>query len=71
MNASSFAGSLRPGEASVPLATSTANGRAVSIAAPTLSGVRPPESTSGGVRGWRRASSQSKVSPVPPGVRGE
>ena len=48
-NASSLAGSLRPGSASVPLAMSTANGRAAAIASPTLSGVRPPDSTSGGV----------------------
>ena len=35
----SLAGSLRPGSASVPLALSTANGRAAAIASPTLSGV--------------------------------
>ena len=57
--------------ASVPLALSTANGRASSIAWPTLSGSRPPESTTGGVAGCSRASSQSKVSPVPPGACGE
>ena len=55
-NASSLAWSLRPGSASVPLAVSTANGRACLIARPTLSGVSPPESTNGGVPGCRRAS---------------
>ena len=48
------AGSLRPGAASVPLAVSTANGRAATIASPTLSGVRPPDRISGGVAPWRR-----------------
>ena len=32
---------------------------------------RRTECLTGGVPGWRRASSQSKLSPVPPGVRGE
>src|SRR3712207_8834723 len=48
--------------ASVPLATSTAKGRATSMASPTLSAVSPPERTTGGVPEWRRASAQSKRS---------
>jgi hypothetical protein len=57
---------LTPGAASVPLAVSTANGLAAAIAAATFSGVRPPERTSGAVLRRSRASSQSKVAPVPP-----
>ena len=44
---------LPPGSASVPLAVSTANGRIAAIPSPTLSGVSPPERTSG--TSWRRA----------------
>src|SRR2546426_6246895 len=55
----SFSGSLRPGSASTPLATSTANGLATSIASATLSWSSPPDSTSGGSRGCSAASFQS------------
>src|SRR4051794_17553437 len=65
-NAASKPWSLRPGSASTPLATSTANGRAVATAFATLSGRKPP-ATSIGIdeSRWARRS-QSKVSPVPP-----
>ena len=68
-NASSFAGSLTPGSASVPDATSTANGRVASIPAATVSGVSPPERISGTCERRSWVSDQSHVSPVPPTVR--
>ena len=61
------AGSLRPGDASVPLAVSTANGRAAAIASATLSGVEAArEDQRHAGPSCSRASSQSNVSPVPP-----
>ena len=69
-NASSLAWSLRPGSASVPLALSTANGRACSIARRRCPASSPPEHHRRRAQ-CRRASSQSKLSPVPPGARGE
>src|SRR5205807_7355600 len=45
--ARSFAGSLRPGSASTPLQTSTAQGWSSRTAPSTLSGVSPPDTTTG------------------------
>src|SRR6185312_16602540 len=64
--ASSFAGSLRPGAASVPLALSTANGCTAAIPCPTLPAVRPPERTIGTWRSCASTRSHWNVSPVPP-----
>ena len=49
-----LAGSFLPGDASVPLAESTANGCVASIASATLSGVSPPDRISGTLRVWWR-----------------
>src|SRR5712691_4721484 len=46
-NARSLAGSFRPGSASTPLQTSTAQGWSARIAPSTFSGVNPPETTTG------------------------
>ncbi len=65
-NARNFAGSLRPGRASTPLATSTAYGSATRMASAIFSGVKPPARM---IRPYRRASRanfQSSVRPVPP-----
>src|SRR4051794_39721424 len=70
LNARTSSGSFTPGELSVPLATSTAQGRTVPIASPTFSGVRPPARMSGGPpRGSARTISQPKDSPPPPSSR--
>ena len=51
MNRRIMAGDFVPGEDSTPLATSTAAGCTMSMAAATFSGVSPPASTSGGMAG--------------------
>ena len=58
--------SLRPGSASTPLATSTANGWVTAIASATFSGRRPPATIAGTSERRSRSSPQSKLSPVPP-----
>ena len=65
-NARSLRGSLRPGDASVPLAVSTAYGRATAIASATFSAVKPPLRISGTFERRAASSVQSNVSPVPP-----
>src|SRR5205085_12632541 len=65
-NASSFCGSLTPGDASVPEATSTPHGCVAAIAAPTFSGVSPPESRNGVFDRRPASRPQSHVSPLPP-----
>ena len=65
-NARSLFGSLCPGAASVPLAVSTALGRAIAIACATLPGSSPPLRISGTLDRRIAASSHSKLSPVPP-----
>src|SRR4051794_25852039 len=65
-NSASKPWSLRPGSASTPLATSTANGRAVATAPATLPGRKPPARTIGIDERRSARRSQSKVSPVPP-----
>ena len=50
MNAASLSGSLTPGAASTPEATSTAYGSTAAIPAATFSGVRPPERITGHLR---------------------
>jgi hypothetical protein len=57
---------LRPGSASTPVTTSTANGRATAIASATFSGVSPPASTIGTFERRPATSSQSKLRPLPP-----
>src|SRR5262249_257976 len=49
-NASSFAGSFRPGSRSTPVTTSTPQDLKTRIASPTLSGVNPPAITNCPVR---------------------
>src|SRR5205085_861857 len=66
IRASTLAGSLRPGSASVPVALSTANGWTAAIASATFTGSIPPERTIGTRERWCRASSQSQLRPVPP-----
>ena len=65
-----MAGSLRPG-VGLGAARGVDRERAAPPRSPrpTLSGVSPPDRISGGVPGCSRASSQSKLSPVPPGAR--
>ena len=65
-NAASLSGSLIPGEASTPEATSTANGSTAAIPAATFSAVSPPERIAGTLRRRCAASAQSQVAPVPP-----
>src|SRR5512139_3237407 len=66
--ASTLAWSLRPGSASTPLTTSTANGFTSSIASATFSAVRPPARTIGTLERRFATSSQSKLLPVPPWI---
>ncbi len=65
MKAATFAASLIPLPASTPLETSTAHGRTARTAAPTFSGVSPPERISGS-GSCRGTSDQSNSLPVPP-----
>ncbi len=65
-NASSFAGSLMPGEASTPDATSTPQGLTAAIPSATFSAVSPPERISGILLRRFATSFQSQVLPVPP-----
>ncbi len=67
------AGSLRPGEDSMPLEASTPQGMSWAIAWATFSGVRPPATircTAAGADAKRaRAAGQSNGTPVPPSGR--
>ena len=65
-NASSLAGSLIPGSASTPEATSTANGRTSAIAPATFSAVSPPARIAGIFERRWAARLQSHVCPEPP-----
>ena len=65
-NAASFSGSLTPGEASTPEATSTPHGRAGAIPSATFSAVSPPESRNGTFARRCASSAQSHVCPLPP-----
>src|SRR5438067_718635 len=66
MNAATRAGSLRPGDDSTPLATSTIHGRTHATRAATFSGVRPPARTRRGRGGSRASRSVAIAWPVPP-----
>ncbi len=57
-----------PGRVSIPEETSTAYGRTIAIASPTLSAVNPPAKTSRRVRASTAAAGQSASWPVPPGA---
>src|SRR6185312_182066 len=65
----SFVASLIPGAASTPLATSTAHGRSLRTASPTLPAFRPPARISG-CPGTAGSNDQSKTLPPPPASPG-
>ena len=65
-NAASLSGSLIPGAASTPEATSTANGSTAAIPAATFSAVSPPDRIAGTLRRRCAARAQSHVRPEPP-----
>ena len=65
MKRRSLRGSLRPGAASTPVATSTPHGRTRRIASPTLSGLSPPASIRRTPPGAPSARRQSNTLPEP------